>query len=431
MKIIALQAENIKKLVAIEIRPDGNLVQITGKNGDGKTSVLDSIWWALAGSTNIQDAPIRNGQKKARIKLDMGEIVVTRTFKKDESGETSSAITVESAEGVKFSSPQSMLDGLLGELSFDPLAFSRLPARAQFDTLKKFCPKVDFEKIEAMQKADFEARTLLNRQAKEARAEAHGAQDDMEIPQKVDISTLTKELSDAGEKNGKIETAKLARQQAFEKIEDLKSRSINLVKNAEIQAKKIIEDAEKQAKALTREAINIEVEVENLPEPGEPIDTAELRQKIDEAQDRNSQIDDLADEVNAAKKASRLEKEADALTKKMEEREADKQEKIAAAKLPVKEISFGDGSILYKKLPFDQASDAEKLKVSIAIAMALNPKMRIIRVRDGSLLDAESMRVIEKMANEKDYQVWVERVDDSGKVGFVMEEGQVKTPAAA
>lgn len=48
MKIIALQAENVKRLVAIEIRPDGNLVQITGKNGAGKTSVLDCIWWALA-----------------------------------------------------------------------------------------------------------------------------------------------------------------------------------------------------------------------------------------------------------------------------------------------------------------------------------------------------------------------------------------------
>jgi len=45
MKIISLVAENVKKLVAVEIKPDGNLVEITGKNGQGKTSVLDSIWW--------------------------------------------------------------------------------------------------------------------------------------------------------------------------------------------------------------------------------------------------------------------------------------------------------------------------------------------------------------------------------------------------
>ena len=48
LKIIQLSAENVKRLIAVEIKPDGNLVQITGKNGQGKTSVLDSIWWALS-----------------------------------------------------------------------------------------------------------------------------------------------------------------------------------------------------------------------------------------------------------------------------------------------------------------------------------------------------------------------------------------------
>ncbi len=43
MKIIKLQSENIKKLKAIEIKPDSNLIQITGANAQGKTSVLDSI----------------------------------------------------------------------------------------------------------------------------------------------------------------------------------------------------------------------------------------------------------------------------------------------------------------------------------------------------------------------------------------------------
>ena len=38
MKIVRLTAENIKRLVAVEITPDGNVVQITGKNGAGKTS---------------------------------------------------------------------------------------------------------------------------------------------------------------------------------------------------------------------------------------------------------------------------------------------------------------------------------------------------------------------------------------------------------
>src|ERR1700682_607636 len=109
MKIIALQAENIKKLVAVEIRPDGNLVQIKGKNGQGKTSVLASIWWALSGQANIQGNPIRQGENKAKIRLDMGEVVVTRTFKKYKEGHTTSSITVENAEGTAIKQPQTML----------------------------------------------------------------------------------------------------------------------------------------------------------------------------------------------------------------------------------------------------------------------------------------------------------------------------------
>ena len=84
MKIVSLTAENVKKLVAVQIRPDGNLVQICGKNGQGKTSVLDSIWWALTGTSHIQAAPIRAGANQARIRLDLGDLVVTRTFRRQD-----------------------------------------------------------------------------------------------------------------------------------------------------------------------------------------------------------------------------------------------------------------------------------------------------------------------------------------------------------
>lgn len=57
MKIVKLTAENIKRLKAVEITPTGALVEVTGKNGQGKSSVLDAIWWALAGAEHIQTVP--------------------------------------------------------------------------------------------------------------------------------------------------------------------------------------------------------------------------------------------------------------------------------------------------------------------------------------------------------------------------------------
>ena len=131
MKIISLSASNVKKLSAVEIVPKSNLVQITGKNGQGKSSILDSIWWALGGTKNIQSQPVRNGEEQAIIRLDLGSLVVTRKIGKGES------LTVENAEGARFQSPQSMLDALLGELTFDPLAFSKMKAADQANELRR------------------------------------------------------------------------------------------------------------------------------------------------------------------------------------------------------------------------------------------------------------------------------------------------------
>jgi len=81
--------------------------------------------------------------------------------------------------------------------------------------------------------------------------------------------------------------------------------------------------------------------------------------------------------------------------------------------------------VTYGGIPFDQASSSEQLRVSMSIAMAANPKLRVIRIQDGSLLDDNSMAAIAETAKANDYQIWIERVDDSGKVGIVIEDGRV------
>jgi hypothetical protein len=110
----------------------------------------------------------------------------------------------------------------------------------------------------------------------------------------------------------------------------------------------------------------------------------------------------------------------------MEAREQAKRDAIAAAEMPVGGLGFGSGEVLLNGLPFEQASDAEQLRASTAIAMAANPKLRVIRIRDGSLLDEGGLSLLADWAKERDYQVWIERVDTSGKHGIVLEDGHVK-----
>jgi hypothetical protein len=113
------------------------------------------------------------------------------------------------------------------------------------------------------------------------------------------------------------------------------------------------------------------------------------------------------------------------LTERIDGRKKAKTDAIAGAKMPVDGLSFGDGMVMFNGFPLDQASAAEKLRVSFAVAMAMNPKLRVVLIRDGSLLDEDSMALVEQMADAHDYQVFVEIVRKDSPVGVVIEDGEV------
>ena len=104
----------------------------------------------------------------------------------------------------------------------------------------------------------------------------------------------------------------------------------------------------------------------------------------------------------------------------------EKETALKTAEMPIPGLSVNDTGVTYNDIPFGQLSSSEQLKVSLGIAMALNPKLKVIRITDGSLLDEDSMAIIRKLAEKKDYQVWCEKVDGTGKIGFYIEEGEVK-----
>ena len=85
----------------------------------------------------------------------------------------------------------------------------------------------------------------------------------------------------------------------------------------------------------------------------------------------------------------------------------------------------------FRSIPFSQASEAEKIKASMAIGLALNPQLRVLLIRDGSLLDSDSLKTIGEMAANADAQIWIERVGDGDEVSVVIEDGAVVEPVAA
>lgn len=156
-----------------------------------------------------------------------------------------------------------------------------------------------------------------------------------------------------------------------------------------------------------------------------PIDVASLRQRFERGRTINAGIDKRALKAKHIAEAANLEKKSQYLTDAMEAREKLKADAITSAKMPIDDITFGDELVLYKGLPFSQASSAEQLRVSVAIAMAANPKLKVLRIKDGGLLDEDGMRMLSEMAETADYQVWIETVHANGPVAVEMLDGAI------
>lgn len=413
MRIINLQAENIKRLVAVEITPKDNLVQITGKNGQGKTSVLDCIWWALEGAKNIQSEPIRKGADSAFIKLSLGEgqqveLIVSRTFIKKESGEVTTKLRILNEDGKTIpGGGQAMLDKFLDALSLDPLEFKRMKPKEQFDMLKTFIPEVNFAEIEQKNQSDYDERRHINRSIKEKIAVLERQKKLLKSKdpvKSIDKTTILEQLKEAEAHNNDVTERKNNRKMMAQRIEENKKAIQQLTEeNNKIQSKLVSAGELPQLK-------DINSFVTELNKADEINEQARL---YDEVEKSSKEIDDLIKKVNQ-------------LTDEMKKREEFKNEKIAQANLPVEGIGFGDGIILLNGVPFNQASDAEQLKACIAISMAKDPELKVIRVRDGSLLDEDSEKIIREEAAKRGFDVWQEKVDSSGKIGFVIEDGKLK-----
>lgn len=423
-KIIGLKSENVKRLHAVEIDPNGGLNVIAGRNGQGKTSVLDSIMMAFGGKSAIPSKPVRDGESKATItvKLDSG-LVVTRTIKPD----GSSVLKVVNGEGASFSSPQSMLDALLGSLSFDPLAFSRMKPRDQFETLRGLMG-VDTTDLDTAREDAFADRTIANREIKRIDGELSGLAEHADVPaEPVSVERLVADLEAADALAREREALDAKAKRALVTAD--RSRDEVADAKRQIEALRAQADALKARIAKLDESIGANVaESESMIAARDAVvvpDVAPIRAAIASAESVNAKIRENARRAEVAARLADERAKSAALTERIESIDDERQARIEAAPLPMPGLALADGAVALNGIPFDQASGAEQLRASVAIGIALNPKLRVILVRDGSLLDRDGLRMLADIATERDCQVFLERVDTTDGIGIVIEGGSV------
>lgn len=418
MKILQLTAENLLRLRAVDISPDGNVVVISGRNGQGKTSVLNAIAFALGGKAAAKDLskPIRDGEDHARVVLDMGDIKVTRRW--TSSGST---LQVEAGDGsTVFKSPQAMLDELIGRLSFDPLAFVQQSDRDQLATLLELVelPWDPAELAESRQRL-YDERTIVNREAKALVAR-------LEALDEPDPETPAEELS-AADILAEYEAARAekARNDELREAKEARAMDVTMAEAAVAELTAALDTAKRRLADERKASAKADRAAATLTDP----DVDGYAARLADVEATNRAIRDAAAYRALENQVAETLDKSTSLTESIEMIDETKAEDLAAAAMPIDGLAFDDDGVTYQGVPFRQASAAEQLRVSIAMAMAMNPKVRVIRITDGSLLDSENMALIEEMAGEHDFQVWIERVTDGDGMGVVIEDGLVVEPA--
>jgi hypothetical protein len=397
MHVVQLTAENFKRLVAVDITPQGNAVVIAGANAQGKTSVLDAIWAALGGKAASPERPIRDGAKTATVTVDLGDLKVTRTWKNG----GGSSLTVTNASGGKVSGPQAILDQLVGKLAFDPLQFALADDKTQLATLLSVVElPFDPGSLAQQRQAVYDQRTEVNREVKRL----EGALASMPA---VPAGTPDEEVS-AVVIAGQLQQ----RQQADAELE----RATRRWQEIEAEITRLREEQQQVIKVGERAA----AAVQQLPTADHLMASLQQAEQVNAAVRAKKQRGATELELLATRTHS------DVLTERIAELDQRKVDGIAAAQMPVPGLGFDDDGVTLNGVPFKQASAAERLRTSVAIAMAKNPQVRVILIRDASLLDSANLAVITQMAAEQSYQVWLERVGDADESGIVIEEGQVR-----
>jgi len=462
MKVIQLQSSNIMRLLAVDITPEGNLVMVGGKNGAGKSSVLNSIAMALGGKDLAPVEPIRAGETEASIKLDLGDLVVTRKFSREKThtsectygnavgttegdpvvvckdcnctptfSETTSTLTVTNKDGAKYPSPQAMLNKLLSSLTFDPLAFSNLDPKPQDEVLRKVM-KIDTTQIDTARKATYDERTIQHKTRDIKMAQLLKLPKHDEVPaEEISFDVITTQLKEA---EGLKEAASAARKLAEAHGEKIVAMSggiaagkarIKQLEDQLAEEKSQLEKREQERNILNTQHQEL-INTANKADKAVP-DTESLRARLTEANETNAKVRDNAAYLKASREIIDVENRIEELNYAITTADEDKRKMLETAKFPVAGLGLNDNGVTFNGVPFKQASTAEQLRVSVAIGLALNPSLKVLLIRSGNLLDEDSLKLVAAQAEAADAQVWMEYVtSNSNDVQVMIEDGHVK-----
>ncbi|KJL37080.1 Chromosome partition protein Smc [Microbacterium ginsengisoli] len=399
--------QNYKGIREITLHPTGSLVVVAGANGAGKSSFIDAIAELVdPRGVRLTPKPIRDGEAEARAEFvdDDLQVRIVRTWKKDDAGK----LEVFALDGAKYSKPAEIVAELTGGLIFDPVAFLNLDEKRQRDALlEKVDLPFDIDEV-AREKAGAEQRRLeAGRDVRRLQGALASMPNPLDAPaEEVSGAAVLAEIEAAQDLQRHRERVMSELDDAAEDVASLTARIAKLTEE--------LEEASAQVKTLTEAR-------DALPAP---VDIEPLREKLAAVDETNAAVRARREYAKVADECAAAETAQAAANRELEAIEKRKREGLAAATFPVDGLSVDENGVTFDGVPFTQVNSAMRRRVAFAIATAGDPKLRLVIIKDGDLLDADSLAAIRELADERGYTVLVERDrDESRQIGFTIEDG--------
>lgn len=409
VKITSLQAENVKRIKAVQITPAATgLTLVGGDNNQGKTSVLDAIAWALGGEKYRPAAAQREGANTPphlRLTLSNG-FVVERKGK-------NSALTVTDPSGRR--GGQQLLNEFVEQFALDLPRFLQAGEREKADTLLRIIGVGDrLTALDQRIKALYDRRTAVGQIAAQKKHYADEMPSYPDAPEEpVSAAELIRQQQEILARNGE-------NQRKREKAETLAQRA------AMMQAK--VDSLTEQLREASEQCATVLQELETARTSAADLrdeSTAELESSLENVEAINAKVRANLDKARAEDEAQRMADEYANMTGQIEELRGKRLELLEGASLPLPGLDVKDGALIYQGKRWSDMSGSDQLRVATAIVRRLNPNCGFVLLDKLEQMDLHTLQDFGEWLDSEGLQAIATRVSTGSECQIIIEDGRV------
>lgn len=403
MKINQLEIENVKRIKAVKLKPASNgLTIIGGNNNQGKTSVLDSIAWALGGDRYRPSQAVREGSvipPYLHIVMNNG-LVVERKGK-------NSDLKVTDPSGKK--AGQQLLNEFVNQLALDLPKFMEASGKEKAQILLQIIGVGErLTELEQEEKRLYNERLAIgqiaDRKRKFAEEQAYYSDAPKEIVSAADLirrqQTILAQNGENQRKRENLHRLEQEYQQVTEELSRLLRRQTALEED--------LQTARKSAEDLADES------------------TAELEQSIAEIDEINRKVRANLDKEKAEEDAQEYTDQYSRLTARITQIRDAQTELLNHAALPLPGLSVSEGELVYQGQKWDNMSGSDRLKVATAIVRKLNPQCGFVLLDKLEQMDMKTLAEFGAWLEQEGLQAIATRVSTGGECSIIIEDGYSK-----